>query len=103
MSSRLFMKSSAKKEMWGAGNLSFQPTELSNWETVWGWLLPLPFGNGKKHIESQDKEWAAKFICYISIPAGVLPLVCMRHILVHVYLLVFRECIKLIYNAFQRL
>ncbi len=92
MSSRLFMKSFAKKEVWEAGNLSLQPTELSNWETVWGWLLPHPLGNGKTHIESQDKEWAAKFTHCISIPAGVLAPVCMRHI--------FGPCISI---SFQRM
>lgn len=61
------------KGVWDAGNLSFQPTELSHWETVWGWLLPLPLGNGKTHTESQDKEWGAKFTVCISIPIGFGP------------------------------
>lgn len=59
------------KEVWDSGNLSFQPTELSHWETVWGWLLPLPLGNGKTNTESQDKEWGAEFTYCISILIGI--------------------------------
>lgn len=74
------------KEAWVAGNLSFHPNEQSYWDSwVWGWLLPLPLGNGKSRIESQDKEWGAKFKNCILIPIGWAP-VCMRHILVHAYL-----------------
>ena len=52
----LFVCVIALKEVWDAGNLSFQPSELSLWETVLGWLPPLPLGNGKPALRVKIKN-----------------------------------------------